>query len=174
MSGVRGGGTKRSRSQLMEVLARELRGYQSALDVFDDVVAARLSINRTDLRCLDILSARGSLTAGELARLAGLSSGAMTFALDRMEKMGFVTRKREEVDRRHVQVCMTELAQKLGWSLHEPLVTEMRAAARAFGLAELEAVRSFLSLARQLYEKHSALLRQVDEDLAPPSASEPS
>ncbi len=91
-------------------LVDEIRRSQSATDRFDSAVAEALGLNRTDMRCVDSLEREGPLTAGQLAELTGLTSGAMTTALDRLERAGFVRRRRDERDRRRVLVEITETA----------------------------------------------------------------
>jgi len=138
-------------------VARELRGYQSALDAFDEAVALHLGINRTDLRCLDLLSQHQPMTAGALARASGLTSGAVTFVLDRLERHNFVRRRRDTEDRRVVLVELVE--NERTYELHAPLVEDFRAGARKFGEAELTVIRDFLALGRELYERHAPLVR---------------
>lgn len=80
---------------------------QSATDQMDEAFAALLGINRTDARCLDIVHRRGKVAAGELGREAGLTSGAVTAALDRMERAGYLARQADPADRRRVIVVAT-------------------------------------------------------------------
>ena len=149
-----------SRAELLVEVAQELRGYQSALDAFDEAVAASLGVNRTDLRCLDLLSQHQPMTAGALARASGLTTGAVTFVLDRLEDHELVRRRRGPDDRRVVLVDLTPQGAARAFALHAPLVGEFRAAARRFSEADLAMIRDFLSLCRELYERHGPLLRQ--------------
>lgn len=68
--------------------------------VFHDALAERIGINSTDLRCLEIASVEQPLTPSRLAELAGLTSGAVTGVLDRLEAAGFVHREADPDDRR--------------------------------------------------------------------------
>ncbi len=65
-----------------------------------DTVAASLGINATDLRCLELLEAEPRMTPSRLAELAGLTTGAVTGVLDRLEAAGFVRREADPDDRR--------------------------------------------------------------------------
>jgi DNA-binding MarR family transcriptional regulator len=67
-------------------------------------VADRLGLNLTDHKCVDLLLLNGPLTAGELAGLTALTTGAITAALDRLEQAGFVKREDDPDDRRRVVV----------------------------------------------------------------------
>ena len=62
-----------SRPELIAQTTAEVRAQQIAYDRFHDAVASYLGINRTDLRCLDILYLAGRQTAGELAAAMGMS-----------------------------------------------------------------------------------------------------
>lgn len=86
----------------------EVRRSQAATARFDRAVAGALGLNLTDMACLDFLSQRGAMTAGRLAELSGLSSGAMTAALDRLERAGYARRVRDARDRRRVLVELTD------------------------------------------------------------------
>ena len=131
-----------------------MRAYQIALDVFDDAVANKLGLNRTDFRCVDILDQEQPMTAGALAQATRLSSGAITFALDRLERAGFVRRFRDETDRRRVLVELVPAAQRQAARLHAPLVRDARATMAKYTAAELAVICDFLVAARELYEKH--------------------
>ncbi|MDY7228966.1 MarR family winged helix-turn-helix transcriptional regulator [Hyalangium rubrum] len=90
------------RAELMEGLGRELRNFSDQDVLFSQALADRLGINLTDFKCLSILERTGAVTAGQLAELTGLTSGAVTGLIDRLEKAGFARRVRDPKDRRHV------------------------------------------------------------------------
>src|SRR3954453_5669585 len=99
---------RQSRKSAEEELMVEVRAWQSDQDVFDEEAARYLGLNRTDLRVLDITDQRGQITAGELAREARLTPGAVTAVVDRLEKAGLMRRVRDESDRRRVLLELTE------------------------------------------------------------------
>src|SRR5580704_19693172 len=80
-------------------LGREL-GARGIL--FHQAVANLAGVSVTDLKCLDYVDRGGDVTAGDLARLTGLTTGAITAAVDRLEKVGLARRERSEADRRKV------------------------------------------------------------------------
>ena len=102
-------------------LVEALRGLQLASDLMDQAFADFVGINRTDLRCMDIVDQNGRMTAGELAREAGLTTGAVTALVDRMEAAGLLVRSYDPKDRRKVWVELTADAQKLGEEVYGPL-----------------------------------------------------
>lgn len=73
-------------------------------------LARRLGINPTDLECLDIIAARQGVSAGEVAELTGLTTGAITGVLDRLERRGLAERRRDVGDRRRIQIFPTSSA----------------------------------------------------------------
>ena len=64
-------------------------------------------MNRTDLTASTRSRAGGGLTAGELAREAGLTTGAVTGVIDRLERVGYARRGPDPADRRKVVVEVT-------------------------------------------------------------------
>lgn len=96
-----------ARHKLGLAFGRAHRRHVAEIVLFNQKVAERLALNVTDLQCLnfiDIIGADGKLTAGQLAELAGISTGAMTRLIDRLERAGFVRRERPPEDRRRVIV----------------------------------------------------------------------
>ena len=70
--------------------------------LYHNAVAERLGLNATDHRCLDFILRTGGVTAGQLAKATGLTTGAITGIIDRLEKAGFARRQSDAKDRRKV------------------------------------------------------------------------
>ncbi len=70
--------------------------------MFAKIVADRAGVSSSDMDCIDFVNVEGRMTAGRLAELTGLTTGAITGVVDRLEKAGFVRRERDENDRRKV------------------------------------------------------------------------
>src|SRR3984957_179363 len=105
----------------MAQLRSEIVGYFGAASEFDERVARKFKLSRTDMRCLDILGRRGPMTAGQLSDESGLSTGAVTFLLDRLEQAGMVKRRRDTDDRRRVWVELVPAAHKRFLRMHQPM-----------------------------------------------------
>jgi DNA-binding MarR family transcriptional regulator len=83
-------------------LGREL---STVTVLFHSRIAEQMGLSGTDHKCLElVLGAKESLTAGQIAQLSGLSTGAVTGVIDRLERRGFVRRVRDPHDRRKVLV----------------------------------------------------------------------
>lgn len=114
-------GLSEERTALLQELIGVNRAYQSAVEKMDEAFCKLLGVNRTDGRCLDVIDQRPGLTAGELAAAVGLSPGAVTTVLDRLEARGFVIRTRDPGDRRRVTLELTPEAKRRAWEAYGPL-----------------------------------------------------
>jgi DNA-binding MarR family transcriptional regulator len=142
--------------KVFEELVDEVRRSQSATDRLDQAVADALGANRTDMRCLDVLQREGQLSAGELAEQTGLTSGAMTTALDRLERAGYARRVRDSADRRRVLVEIAPRAlEDAGryYGEHEALGERLF---ERYTLEQLELLLGFIREGRVFNEEHAA------------------
>jgi DNA-binding MarR family transcriptional regulator len=83
---------------------RIFREYLTATVLHGQAVAAAMGLHPTDAYALNLLGVLGPITTGELAERTGLSTGAATRLVDRLEAMGAVRRVRDPQDRRRVIV----------------------------------------------------------------------
>ena len=91
------------RAKLLTELQRAAQRSTTDGILFHQAVADRLGLHVTDLRCLNLLSLSGPLTAGELGQQTGLgTTGAVTRMVDRLERAGYVHRELDPRDRRRV------------------------------------------------------------------------
>jgi DNA-binding MarR family transcriptional regulator len=67
-----------------------------------------LGVNVTDMECLGLLFYKGIATPSELARHTGLTSGATTAMLDRLEKSGLIERRPNPNDRRGTLIVLLD------------------------------------------------------------------
>jgi DNA-binding MarR family transcriptional regulator len=147
-----------SRNQLNEEIASAMRALQRAVDRYDELVAARLGINRSDLRCLDLLHEAGTVSAGQLAAGSGLTTGATTRMLDRLERIGYIRRLPDTGDRRRVLVELTPRARTLASELYGS-VEAAGAGLRRYRHDQLALLRDFLHGSRTMYEQQTAQLQ---------------
>jgi DNA-binding MarR family transcriptional regulator len=90
------------RAQLLGALDRELRKVTGQSVLFSQAVAERLGMNPADPECLGFLYDESPVPAGRLAELTGLTTGAITGVVDRLEQAGYVRREKDPHDRRRV------------------------------------------------------------------------
>ena len=111
----------KSRAALMRELEHAVRKSSAIGVIFGQTVANAVGVSSSDLECLDFLNIEGRVTAGRLAELTGLTTGAITGLVDRMEKAGFVRRERDEEDRRKVYIAIVPEALGRVGRYYEPL-----------------------------------------------------
>lgn len=147
--------------ELRQRLGAEVRANQGAVDALDEAVAAYLGINRTDLRCLDVLLQLGAATPGQLAERLRLRTGSVTAMLDRLERVGYVTRSPDPSDRRKVVVRATPDALREAQLLYDPLAEEGDREVNRYTAAELQLLLDFLRRGRELQERHLDRIRTL-------------
>jgi DNA-binding MarR family transcriptional regulator len=140
------------RNELMGRLSTAIRVSQNTSEAFDEQVAAQLGINRTDLRCLDILERSGPLSAGELAGAMHLSTGAVTTLVDRLERAGYARRVRDTADRRRVLVELAPKMRNRAEELYAPLYVGTMRLLEGRSDAEIEQMIEFLERGTAMVE----------------------
>lgn len=150
------------RAALIARLGNGVQSAQEATDEVDEAAARVLGLNRTDMRSLSAL-ARAAMTPSDLARAAGLTRGATTTVLDRLEDAGFVRRVRDLDDRRGVRVELTEQSQREIARIWGPIAREGERLIAQFSTNELEAICRFLEGSRALQKAHAERIRKLAE-----------
>ena len=151
--------------ELVAALTAANRRYQQGTDALDQAASELLGINRTDARCVDIVLLRGRVTAGELAVAAGLSPGAATTAIDRLERAGDVRRAGDPDDRRRVFVEPTERIVELAEEVYGPLRDGGAVLMQGFSERQLTAITKFFEGAADLQlNRANAVREQLERD----------
>ncbi len=151
----------RDRDELLRTLGDEVRASQRATDKVDELLADLLGINRSDGRCLDILDQHGRMSAGELAVESGLSTGAITAVIDRLERAGYAQRVADAADRRRVLVELTPKTKALAWELMAaPMQRASAPLMDLYSEEQLELLLDFTRRGREIGERHADWLRQ--------------
>jgi DNA-binding MarR family transcriptional regulator len=152
----------RSKDELIEGLIREFRTSGNQDDAFDALAAERLDVSEGDLRCLNIVENAGGISAGELAVQAGLTAGAVTGVIDRLERVGYARRVPDPADRRRVTVEVTPAFYKAAERIWGPVAAEWHSLlSRRFTIEELERVTAFLRATNELGRRHMDRLRNT-------------
>jgi DNA-binding MarR family transcriptional regulator len=136
------------------------RQSQSSTDLFDERVSEFLGINRTDGRCLDIIGRHGKVSAGQLSIEAGLTTGAVTAVIDRLESSGYVQRVRDPVDRRKIWVECTPHAIELTeiiFGVYDIIGPIMMG---RFSAEQLAGILAFLRIGTRVNDELAAGLRE--------------
>ncbi len=146
---------RRQKKDLIDELVREFRISGNQDSAFDNLAAERLEVNRTDLHCLNIIENAGGLTAGELAAEAGLTTGAVTGVIDRLERVGYARRVADPRDRRRVKLEVTPEFYRRADKLWGPLRRDWgEVLSNRFTAEQLERVADFLRATNDVGRRH--------------------
>lgn len=156
--------SRETKQELTEELIHLAREHEAANEAFDEVAARKLGINRTDLRCLNIVENQGPMTAGRLAELSGLTTAAVTAMLDRVERAGYARRVRDQQDRRQVIVELTPLAAERAGPIWGPLGDEAQAYFARMSVEKLKSLIEYHRAGRDLNERHIERVRKLSFD----------
>lgn len=156
--------SRESKDDLFQQLIALAREEEAANDAFDEVACQKLGVNRTDLRCLNIVENQGRVTAGRLAELSGLTTAAVTAVLDRLERAGYARRVRDDKDRRQVFVEVTPLLGERGGAIWGPIGEDARKRVARMTVDEIKVVIGFYREGRDLNRRHIDRVRRLDFD----------
>jgi DNA-binding MarR family transcriptional regulator len=155
--------SRKSRDQLEGELTDEFRAYQTATDELDEIAQRIMGINRSDARCLDIVDRAGRITAGRLAEESGLTTGAVTAVIDRLERAGLARRVRDESDRRKVLVEVTDKANRLAADIYGGMAEPGRRMLAPYSDEQLQDFIDLMRGALAITRQNTARLRERAE-----------
>jgi DNA-binding MarR family transcriptional regulator len=149
------------RKQLTQELNKQIRFLTGTSVIFSKVIADKAGQHSTDLECLDFLRLGGPCTAGKLSELTGLTTGAVTAMIDRLEKAGYVHRERDKNDRRKVIVVpdKTKIDAELA-PFSRSMGVALETLSKEFSEDELEIILRFLTKANSAGNKEISKLRK--------------
>ena len=142
-----------ARARLIGSALAAVRRLGTEIDGLDQRAASRFGIGRTDLHLIDRLRSGGPQTPSELARAVGLTSGGLSIALERLERIGYIHRSPHPHDRRRVLVHVTEAIVPLEDEVFGPLIEQMKSLLGAYGDRDLITIRAFLDQAASVITK---------------------
>lgn len=140
--------------------------------LFSQAVAERVGLNATDMESLDFLNLYGPMTAGRLAELSGLTTGAVTGVIDRLEAAGYVRRERDPKDRR--RVIIQPRPERFGdfTPYYGPLYELMTNLLARYSDAELTLLLDYYTETNRVFGKEIARVRGMAEGKKTPATEE--
>ena len=157
----------RRAGKVMQALG-ELRAFGADVDRVDGAAAARLGLNRTDLRVMELLNRNGALSASELATATELTTAAVTTVMDRLESRNLAVRVHDPGDRRRVLVEPTQLATQMSDEMFGGLLDGVRRVLTGYSETELDTIVGFLEAVRTVFSNELAALRTRRHVMEPP------
>jgi DNA-binding MarR family transcriptional regulator len=147
--------------QQVNVGARE---YGIASTLFRHAIGEHLGVTATDMECLGLIFLKGLATPSEVSKYTGLSSGATTALLDRLERGGLIERRRNPNDRRSSHIVLVdETKQRIG-----PLFASLREAqdkiVSSYSAAELSTLADFFKRSVAMWDEERAKLKDAQSE----------
>ena len=147
----------------MQEVISEMRNLGAEMDGLDQAVADRFGLNRTDMRCVEILRRLGPMQPKDLAEAMGYTTGGITTVIDRLEESGHALRRQDRYDRRKVLVEPTALAGKQGGAIFGGLIKAFEELIAETPDTDLIVIRDFLQLSQQVLKEHATGVRRASE-----------
>lgn len=137
--------------------------FETALNMHE-AIAKKAGLSGTDHKYLGYLIENGEMSAGELAKISGLTTGAITGVIDRLEKNKLVKRKFLQADRRKVMIVPNlEKANQLFSPIFKKLQKDTDLLISSFTSRELEVVHRYFESAIGIMERISKNLQGKNE-----------
>jgi len=146
-----------------ELLGRE---FSTAIVMFHEAVGRLMGLSAVERKCIDVLRRLGPVTAGTIGEHTGLTTGAVTGLMDRLEKAGYVRRERDPGDRRKVVVHLlpneqldTLLARAFG-----PFGEDVAKIAARFSPAEHRAIAAWIEATTEALVANTQRVMTLDQE----------
>ncbi len=154
----------RTRDELAAAFDREARRVGTMATLHNHAIADLVGLHQTDHECLDLLDWAEPLTAGEIATHLGLTSGAVTGLIDRLEAGGWVRRERDPKDRRRVFVHLADIDEPALWEAYRPLAEAIETYREALSDRDLRVIVEFLEATNDIMSDATEHARRVRRD----------
>jgi DNA-binding MarR family transcriptional regulator len=133
------------KSILIEKLTSEFRKNSTRTILFHQTIADKLKLNATDYKCYDFINQTGAVTAGQLSKLTGLTTGSTTALIDRLENYGYIKRDNDPNDRRRVLIKPLHQIKENNNSVFASLSSAITELCSRYNEEELDLVLDFLT-----------------------------
>ncbi|MGM0889286.1 MAG: MarR family winged helix-turn-helix transcriptional regulator [Bacillota bacterium] len=153
----------RVNSALLEGLTHRLQRYGMRSVLFQQNMAQKIGVSHTDLKSAEILNETGPITAGELSKITGLSTGSVTALINRLEKSGYVKRERDQLDGRKVMIMPIPERQEQIKSHYQSLSMATKELCSAYNEQELMLINQFVEEITKIMDKENDKLMSERE-----------
>jgi DNA-binding MarR family transcriptional regulator len=154
------GPARQNHRELVDEIVGQLVRRRSTADVlFHHAVARRLGLGPADHKCLDVLREGGPMSSSQLAAITGLTSGAVTGVVARLEQAGYLSREPDPRDGR--KQILRLVVERMGdfQAIFGPLRQDVAAVLEPFDTHQLAAIAEFLARTTDIVYRYVALLR---------------
>jgi DNA-binding MarR family transcriptional regulator len=157
-------------SKEQQQLFHAMRMLSTQSIMLHQVVADMLGLSLTDYKCMDLIENFGSMTAGRLAELTGLTTGAITGVVDRLEKAGYARRADNPKDRRSVIIELLWDKKNIYQKIFLPLEQKFQKQASSYSEKEIALFIDFVKMTvKTLHEETERLSRTWERKITNPA-----
>ena len=154
--------SKQTKTELIDKVILGARQYGISSVLFRNLVGERLGVNVTDMECLGLLFHKGIASPTELARHTGLSSGATTAMLDRLEKSGLIERRPNPDDRRGTLIVLVKSGAERVGTWFSSVRQSQNEIVSSYSEEELQVISDFFERSTKMWgEEREKLQREV-------------
>ncbi|MFS0766964.1 MarR family winged helix-turn-helix transcriptional regulator [Peribacillus phoenicis] len=153
----------RVNAALLESLTHRLQRYGMRSVLFQQNMAQKIGVSHTDLKSAEILNETGTITAGELSKITGLSTGSVTALINRLEKSGYVKRERDQLDGRRVMIAPIPERQEQIKSHYQSLSMSTKELCSSYNEQELILINQFVEDITKIMDKENDKLMSERE-----------
>lgn len=150
-------------NDLLQQFRLASRQYSDASIFMHEAIARKAGLAGSDHKYLGLILQHKELTAGELSKLTGLTTGAVTGLIDRLERKKLLKRKFSRDDRRKVIIVPDE---ENAMKLLQPLFVELQQKTAiliaSFSSSEMESIKRY-------FLEATAIMKEVTDSMNPKS-----
>src|ERR671931_197130 len=153
------------REEIIEAIVDKFREMSTETIMFHQAVADVLGLHITDHKCLDLIHRFGAMPAGKLGELTGLTTGAVTGIIDRLEKAGYVRRANDPKDRRRtiVEPTRNKILERKLEVIFTPLHERMYKLLSSYSESELALLLDAVNKTLEQTREESKKLRSLEK-----------
>ena len=126
--------------------------------LFQQAVGQALGLSATDMKCLDVIVRKGPASPTQLAELTGLTTGAVTILIDRLEKAKLIRREPDPGDRRRTLLVPTKECGKKVGPMYESMGKAMGEVLQGYTRDQLEFLEKFFGEVTAVWHRERAKL----------------
>lgn len=157
--------SEKQTDQILQQFRRASRQYSDASIFMHEAIARKAGLTGADHKYLGLILQHKQLTAGELSKLTGLTTGAVTGLIDRLEKKKLLKRQFSKDDRRKVFIVPNE---ENTMKLLQPLFLELQQKTSdliaSFSLAEIQTIERYFVEAANIMKQTTTNLNNKQND----------
>ncbi len=155
--------TQLHKDELVKAVNLAAREYGISTVLFRHAVGERLGVNVTDMECLALIFFKGLASPSEISRYTGLTSGATTAMLDRLEQARLIERQPNPHDRRGTLIVLTNERNKELDAIFAPGREAIKRLTESYSERKLEIIADYLKRLVEIWEQERENLKQISD-----------